>query len=94
MIRSTDRYSGIQTGRYIDRRIDKEKDSLSHLSMLQWVQSGVVRRTDDLSVTLVGRRSESWCDVVTSQTLRVTDGVKLPGVKGHTIQRALQDPVT
>lgn len=66
----------------------------SHLSMLQRVQSGVVRCADDLGVPLVGRRSESRSDVVTRQTLGVTDGVILPGVKGHAVQRSLQDPVT
>lgn len=62
--------------------------------MLQRVQSGVVRRADDLGVAPVGRGPEPWSDIITTQTLRVADGVILPGIKGHAVQRALQDPVT
>lgn len=65
----------------------------SHLSVLQRVQPGVVRRADDLRVLLVGRGSESRSDVVTRQTLGVADGVILPGVKGQAVQRPLQNPV-
>lgn len=62
--------------------------------MLQRIQSGIVRCADDLGVPLVGRRPKSRSDVVTRQTLAITDGVILPGIKGHTVQRSLQDPVT
>lgn len=61
--------------------------------MLQWVQPGVVGGADDLGVVAVGGRAQRGCHVVASQTLRVTYGIELPGVKGHAVQRALQDPV-
>lgn len=67
---------------------------LSHLSMFQGVKSGVVGRADDFSVALVGGRSQSRCHVVARQTLSVTYGIVLPGVKCHTIKGALQNPVT
>lgn len=80
--------------RQVQRRDGGDRGEPSHLAVLQRVQSGVVRRADDLGVVPVGRRPQSWRHVVTRQTLGVADGVKLPRVKGLTIQRALQDPVT
>lgn len=61
--------------------------------MLQRVEPGVVGGADNLGVVAVGGRAQRGRHVVVTQTLRVTNSVELPGVKGHTVQRALQDPV-
>lgn len=66
----------------------------AHLAVLQRHQSRVVGRTDDLIVSLVGGRAEAGRDVVARQTLGVADGVVLPRLEVHSVQRALQNPVS
>ena len=85
-ILETDRSERDRSEKDTDRQTDRQTDRLTHLSMFQRVQSGVVRCADDLCVVLVGRRAESRRHVVMGQTLGVTNGVKLPGGKGHTVQ--------
>lgn len=61
--------------------------------MLQRHQSGVVRGADDFIIFLVGWRPETRGDIVTGQTLCITDGIVLPRLVPDTIQRSLQNPV-
>lgn len=61
--------------------------------MFQRHQSGVVGGADDLIISLIGGRPKTWGDIVTGQTLRITDGIILPWLVLDTIQRPLENPV-
>ena len=65
-----------------------------YLSVLQRLDLGVEGGADDLVVPGVVRGSGARVEVEARQALGVRDGVVLPRVIGHAIQRALQDPVT
>lgn len=76
---------------------DEKQTSLQwvqYLSMLQWHQPRIIRGTDHFIIGPVSGWPPSWGYIVTSQTLRVTNCIILPGAKVGAIQRTLQNPVS
>lgn len=64
-----------------------------YLSMLKGHQARIVRGADHFVISPVGGRPPSRSDIVTSQTLRVTNCIILPGAEHCAVQRTFQNPV-
>ena len=64
-----------------------------YLSMLKGHQPRVIRGADHFVISPVSGWSPPWGYVVTSQTLRVTNCIILPGTELGAIQGTLQNPV-